>query len=151
MKVTGKNSISNFIKICLQIVFIIGILVIILLPYLLKLYNDYLNPNLMYIPSLILLYTSGILALIIITQFIGLFNTLKENNPFVIKNVKHLKVCSVCSLIICIEYIAGIFVTKSIFAIVVVGVFIIAWLGLYILSEPLKQAIEYKEENELTI
>ena len=42
-------------------------------------------------------------------------------------------------------------VTNSIFGIIIVGVFIIAWLGLYILAELLQKAIEYKEENELTI
>ena len=41
--------------------------------------------------------------------------------------------------------------TRAIFSIVAVGVFTVAWLGLYILSELLKQAIEYKEENDLTI
>lgn len=151
MKVTGKNSLSNFIKISLQIVFILGIIVIILLPLWLKLYCKYVNQTLVYIPSLILLYLSGIPGLIIVREFIKMFNTLKENNPFIFKNVKHLKVCSTYSFIITIEYIVGIFITKSVFSIVVVGVFTVAWLGLYILSELLKQAIEYKEENELTI
>ena len=80
-----------------------------------------------------------------------MFDTLKQNNPFVVENVKHLKICSIWSFLISIEYIIGAFVTKSVFSIIVIGVFIIAWLGLYILSELLKQAIEYKEENELTI
>lgn len=151
MKVTGNNSISNFIKIVLQVVFILGIIVVAFLPIILKKYQEYINPDLLYIPSLILLYASGIPGLIVVWNFIKMFNTLKENTPFIMENVKHLKICSICSCIIAIEYIIGIVVIKSVFAIIVVGVFIIAWLGLYILSELLKQAIEYKEENELTI
>lgn len=151
MKITGKNSLSNVIKIGLQMVFILGIIVIILLPFWLKLYCDYINQRLVYLPSLILLYVSGIPGLIIVREFINLFHTLKEDNPFILKNVKHLKICSICSFIITMEYLVGIFITKSVFSIVVVGVFTIAWLGLYILAELLKQAIKYKEENELTI
>ena len=50
-----------------------------------------------------------------------------------------------------IEFMIGIFFITSIFAIVIIGVFAVAWLGGYILSELLKEAIQYKEENELTI
>lgn len=151
MKITGKNSISNLIKVALQFVFILGIIIILTLPILIKKYIEYINPTMSYVATLILLYASGIPALVIVWKFIDMFNTLKEETPFIMKNVKNLKITSICSLIISIEYILGIFVTNSIFAIVVIGVFVIAWLGLYILSELLKQAIEYKEENELTI
>lgn len=151
MKITGKNSLSNIIKIGLEIIFILGIIIVLLLPIWLKKYCEYINQSLEYFPALILLYISGIPGLIIVREFIKMFNTLKENNPFILKNVKYLRICSICSLIITLEYMIGIFITKSVFSIVVVGVFTVAWLGLYILSELLKQAIEYKEENELTI
>ncbi len=152
MKVTGKNSISSIIKLILELLLIIGSIVFITLPILLRLYIQYINPTLTYYPSLILLYSSGIPAIIIVHQFIKLFGSLKEDNPFINSNVKALKITSVCSVIISIEYLIGIFtVTNSIFAIIIIGVFIIAWLGLYILSELLQKAIEYKEENDLTI
>lgn len=151
MKVTGKNSISNIIKISLQIILIIGIIIIIFLPFLLKQYSENINHIELYFPTIILLYVSGIPALFLINIFIKMFETLKENNPFTRNNVKYLKQSSICSIIIAIEYIVGIFITKSIFATVIIGVFIIASLGLYILSKLLEQAIQYKEENELTI
>ena len=151
MKITGKTSLSNTIKLWLQIIFILGIFVVMLLPIWLKAYCTYINIYLAYTPALILLYISGIPALIIVYEFIKMFGTLEESNPFINENVKHLKKCSICSLIIAIEYCIGIFATKAIFSIIAVGVFTVAWLGLYILSELLKQAIQYKEENDLTI
>ena len=151
MKIIGKNSLSNIIKICLQIVFGIGIIIMIFLPFLFKWYTLNVNGTLPYIPSLILLYISGVPALIIVWKFIEIFKSLKDENPFIMSNVKNLKIVSICSLIIAVEYLIGLFFVKSIFSIVVIGVFTIAWLGLYILSELLKQAIQYKEENELTI
>ena len=87
MKIIGKNSLSNIIKICLQIVFGIGIIIMIFLPFLFKWYTLNINGTLPYIPSLILLYISGVPALIIVWKFIEMFKSLKEENPFIIGNV----------------------------------------------------------------
>ncbi len=152
MKILGKNSISNYIRICLQLVFIGGTLILITLPFLLNYYLQLFNlPTDIYPPTLTLLYVSGIPALIIIYQFIKLFESLKDANPFVTKNSNYLKTSSFCSLIIAIEYFISIFIFKSVFTIIIMMIFIIAWIGLYILSELFKQAINYKEENDLTI
>lgn len=152
MKILGKNSISNYIKICLQLVFIGGTLILITFPFLLNYYLQLFNlPTDIYPPTLTLLYVSGIPALIIIYQFIKLFESLKDANPFVTNNSNYLKTSSFCSLIIAIEYFISIFIFKSVFTIIIMMIFIIAWIGLYILSELFKQAINYKEENDLTI
>lgn len=151
MNITGENSLSNTIRIGLQIIFMVGIIVVVSIPVWLKAYCTYININLPYIPALILLFASGIPGLIIVYEFIKIFGTLKNNNPFINENVEHFKVCSICSLVISLEYFIGMFATKALFSIVAIGVFTVAWIGLYILSELLKQAIDYKEENDLTI
>ena len=151
MKITGKKSLSSFIEICLKLLMIIGIIIVLGLPYFLEQYAKWMHPQMQYYPSLAILYVSGIPALIIVYQFIKIFHTLGEDNPFSIQNVKSLKIISICSFIIMLEFIVGIFFITSSFAIVIIGVFAVAWLGGYILSELLKKAITYKEENELTI
>ena len=151
MKVTGKNSLSNFIEICLKIIFVLGILIYITLPFLLNMYISLFNPVLNATAALIMLYTSGIPALILVYEFIKIFATLKKDNPFVLENVKSLKIISICSLIISIIYIIGMFFIISVFEIIAIAIFIIAWLGTYVLAELLRKAIEYKEENDLTI
>ena len=151
MKVTGKKSLSNFIFLMLKVIFIIGILIYLTLPFLLSKYVEIFNPILNYTVALIMLYTSGIPALIIVYKFIKLFGSLTEDNPFIMENVKHLKVVSVCSLIISVIYIIGMFFIVSVFEIIAIAIFIIAWLGTYVLAELLKKATKYKEENDLTI
>ena len=151
MKITGKNSLSNIVEICSKIIFIIGIIITITLPFLLKKYIEFFNPILNYNIALIILYVSSVPALIIVYQFIKIFETLKKDNPFIKENVKSLKIISICSLIISIEYIIGMFFIISVFEIILIGVFIITWIGGYILAELLNKAIEYKEENDLTI
>ena len=151
MKVTGKKSLSNFIEIGLKIIFVVGIIIYLTLPILLNKYVEIFNPILNYTAALVVLYISGIPALIIIYAFIKMFETLKNDNPFVRENVTYLKIVSVCSLLISIIYIVGMFFIVSIFEIVAIAIFIIAFLGTYVLAELLRRAIEYKEENDLTI
>lgn len=151
MKVTGRRSLSTFIEICLKIIFVVGILIYITLPLLLNWYIDIFNPILNYTAALIILYASGIPALIIVYKFIKIFKTLRLDNPFTLENVRHLNVISICSLIIAMEYAIGIFFIVSIFEVILIAVFIIIWLGAYILAELLRKAVEYKEENDLTI
>lgn len=151
MKVTGKKSLSNFIEISLKIIFAVGIIIYLALPILLNKYVEMFNPILSYTAALVILYISGIPALIIVYAFIKMFETLKNDNPFVRENVTYLKIVSVCSLLISIIYIIGMFFIVSVFEIVAIAIFIIAFLGTYVLAELLKKAIEYKEENDLTI
>lgn len=153
MKITGKKSISNYIKIVLQMIFVFGIMVIAFLPIIVEYYIQILRLDLLefYFPCLVLLYASGIPMLVIVRQFICLFNTLSLNTPFIKENATHLKIASICSAIIALEYAIGIYVFQSIFTLIIVGIFLIAWIGLYILSELFQQAVEFKEENDLTI
>lgn len=151
MKITGKNSISTIIGMCIKLIFVLGSIITITLPFLLKKYVEIFNPVLNYNAALIILYVSSIPALIIVYQFIKIFGTLSKDDPFIMENVKSLKMISICSIIIAIEHMIGIFFIVSVFEIILIAVFIIAWLGGYILAELLRKAIEYKEENELTI
>ena len=153
MKVVGEKSVSSIIKISLIVIFIFGSLVVAFLPLVVKQYILMLRLDLrdLYIPCLVILYASGIPALVIIHQFIKLFGALKNNKPFERTNVRYLKIASITSIIIAVEYIPAMFIFRSLFTLIITGIFFIAWLGLYVLSELFKQAIEYKEENELTI
>lgn len=155
MKVIGKNCISNYIKIALQGLFVFGIGVILLLPWIVSGYSAYFNQELqgyIYYSMLAILYLSGIPALLVIYEFILLFDSLKKEKPFIPENTKHLKVASISCLIIGVEYLVGSFCCfHTIFTLVIAGTFFIAWLGLSILSELFKQAVHYKEENDLTI
>jgi len=132
--------------------FVLGIIIIICLPKLLDWYINYFAVNhVNYYPMLIILYLSGIVALFVIFKFIKLFETLKNNTPFIMENVKHLKAISACCLFIAVIYLIGIFVFKSVFVAVIFIMFIFVYLAFLIVSELFKQAVKYKEENDLTI
>lgn len=155
MKVTGKKGLGNILKIFLQICFWLGVIFLILLPFVLKNIGFSLNA------SAFIIYPNGIVLLIITYKFIQLFDSLKNNNPFNNQNVKILKYTGVASLVGAffwfIDLLYEIFLAKSedIVSMMTLGFLAILFLGvaiaLYMLSELFKRAIEYKEENELTI
>ena len=126
-----------------------------MLPFLLQLVGLKLNA------TAFVIYPNGIALLVIVRQFIGQFDSLKNKNPFCIENSKRLKNCCIASLVetalLIIDLLYMIFLVKSedIFVLLVMVFMIILFIGVsiafYILSELIKQATEYKKENDLTI
>lgn len=155
MKIVGKKGLGSILKNFLQICFYLGILILIILPFVLKVYGLSLNA------SAFIIYPNGIILLIIAHKFIELFDSLKSNNPFCEKNVKILKNTGVIAFVgACfwmIDLLYEIILAKSfniVFILAMSFLFILytgVSIALYMLSELFKQAIEYKNENELTI
>lgn len=155
MKIEGSKGIGNLLKIFLQGCMAIVIIILLLLYNILKIYN--LNFDLL----VIMIYPCGVCLLMLIHQFIGLFNSLKENNPFCHDNIIRLKrsmlMCFAISLLILAALIFSIFLYDyyTFSFKVCLGFICVLFFGvgtaLYILKELFKVAIEYKEENELTI
>ena len=155
MEIFGEKGIGKFLKVLLQVCFWGGIAVLIVLPFLLKLVGLKLNS------TAFVIYPNGIALLVIVRQFIGQFDSLKNKKPFCIENVKRLKTSGIASLVETalwtIDLLYTIFLAKGadVMIVLVLAFLIILFAGVsiafYILAELIKQATEYKEENELTI
>lgn len=155
MEVTGKKGLGDIIKTFLQICFYLGIIILVVLPFLLQKFG--LNIS----NSALIIYPNGIILLSIDHKFIELFDSLKNNNPFCEDNVKRLRRTGIITFLGAWIWIVDllyqiVFVNSFNIIIVLVTVFLfILYIGvsiaLYILSELFKQATEYKKENELTI
>ena len=155
MEILGENGIGKILKIILQVCFWGGIAVLIILPFLLQMVGLRFNA------SAFVIYPNGIALLVIVRQFIGQFDSLKNKNPFCMENVKRLKISGIASLVETvlwtIDLLYTIFLAKGADVVIVLGLafMIILFAGVaiafYILAELIKQATEYKEENELTI
>lgn len=155
MQIVGEKGIGKILKVLLQICFWAGIILLIVIPFIINQYGFSLGG------SMFVIYPNGIVLLIITHNFIKLFNSLRLNNPFCKENVKILKTTSIVSLIgsvlWLIDFLYETILAKSsdiilnstlvFLSILFFGVSI----ALYIISELIKQATEYKQENELTI
>lgn len=155
MEVLGEKGIGNILKIFLQVCFWGGIVLLIILPFQLQMFGLKLNA------TAFVIYPNGMALLVIVRQFIGQFDSLKNKNPFCMENVKRLKISGIASLVETvlwtIDLLYTIFLAKGADVVIVLGLafMIILFAGVaiafYILAELIKQATEYKEENELTI
>lgn len=154
MQILGDKGLGKFLRILLIVGFVISIPVIITSPFL-------LNHTRSRVYSMFIIYPNGVLMLGIIYQFIKLFKSLENNNPFTFENVKILKVTGVISIIMSILWLIDLLfmlliIKNTYINYIIVLVFLsILFFGvavaLYILSELLRQATIYKEENDLTI
>lgn len=155
MEIFGEKGIGKFLKVLLQVCFWGGIAVLIVLPFLLQLVGLKLNA------TAFVIYPNGIALLVIVRQFIGQFDSLKNRKPFCMENVKRLKTSGIASLVETalwtIDLLYTVFLAKGadVIIVLVLAFLIILFAGVsiafYILAELIKQATEYKEENELTI
>ena len=169
MKIIGNRSISSMIKIFLIIIFAICIASIITVPIVIENQGNVnfkqmiLNESLG--TTIICIYLSGIPALVMLYQFIKIFSALEKGEVFSRKIENRFLITSICSIVIGIIYgINAIVMPKKIaqfeysaiityifFAIITAMIFLILGIGLIVLKEIYKTAIENKEENDLTI
>lgn len=155
MKITGKSGLGDILATFLQVCFWGGMIFLVALPFVLQGFGLSLGA------SSIVIYPNGTILLMITRQFIQLFDSLKNNCPFCDHNVKILKWTGIFALVGSFFWIFDllyeIILAKSqdIVVIVVLLFLAVLFLGvaiaLYILAELLKEATEYKKENELTI
>lgn len=155
MEILGKKGLGSILKTILQVFFYLGIVISISLPFILKKFDVNITN------SMIIIYPNSAMLLIITNNFIKLFDSLKKENPFCEDNVKLLKNTGIVTFIEAFLWIADLIYSITIAkfydaALILILIFMaILFFGvsiaLYILSEMLRQANNYKEENELTI
>lgn len=155
MKIFGKNGIGSLLKCLLQMSMFLGVILLISLYWITKWTNIHFNW------FIVMIYPCGISLLVLIYEFIGLFDSLTKSNPFCQENVNRMKKGMLASFIIAIGILIALLLTIFVYhyyslqlqvaltfmCILFIGIAI----ALYILKELFKEAINYKEENELTI
>jgi hypothetical protein len=153
MKVLDEKGLSGIVKRLLDLVFFGGIGILLVLPFLLNWYLDFLirNTSESYWFLLPFLYLTGICALVILNVLRRIFKTFNRRNPFLMDNVKNLKTMAVSSFAISFMYLVKIILFNSFLTIILAMVFVIAGLFTLILAEVFRQAVVVKEENDLTI
>ena len=171
MKILGEKSLSSKVIIGLSVLFtIISFIDVFVLTLIAKSIRDViinvnLQENTFNLNLFSMIIVTGIIALFIIYQFIKIFENLKRNILFSTDNLKRLstisKSCFIISAIYLIISILIIILIKDIiadlisyilaFSIMLMIIFAVSGIGIKILNEIYKKAIEYKEENDLTI
>ena len=143
-----EEKIIKFTKIILDIMYFSGMIVVVTLPFTLKLAGEYYSVAIAqnYYKMLVVFAASFILG-----QLRKMMKTVICDDCFVWQNVKSLEIMSVCSFSISILFILKVFFVPTPATLIIILVFFIAALFCIVLSCVFRQAINYKEENDLTI
>lgn len=164
MKILGKRSLSSGIRNGLIILLIIAILITISVGTWIILEWEMWMENILN-KTIAIAYLSSFPVIIMVVQFIKIFQNLKNEKAFEKENTKSLKISYIASFIICAIYLINTIIilanekldiiNSSIVYPILMGViatvFFFFGIGLLVLAEIYKKAIQFKEENELTI
>ena len=147
-----RETLIKLTKYILDFMFFGGIVITATLPFSMKLlgnYFDKIKDN--YAELVIIYFVLGIAAVVIIRELRKIFKTVIGKNCFVMENVVSLNKMFKWSFFIVIMSIVRSVVYLTVALGVVILVFIIAGLFSKVLAFVFEQAIEYKEENDLTV
>lgn len=149
----NHQKIIKFTKRILDIMFFSGILVVITLPITLKWAGNHYSIAIAenYLMMLFVLGVSGALGVLIIGQLRKIMKTVMNQDCFVNANVKSLDGMGSMSLAIAVLFFIKIFFLPTPATAIIIITFFIAALFCGVLSYVFREAIRYKEENDLTI
>lgn len=147
------QKIIKLTKIILDFMFFSGIAVTITMPLLLKLAGNYYAKifQVEYIPMVLIFTPASLFGVMILGQLRKMMKTVEDENCFVWENVKSLERMAVYSFMISVLFLGKMFFVSSPATGVIIIVFFVAGLFSQVLSFVFRDAINYKEENDLTI
>lgn len=147
------EKIKRFTKIILDFMFYSGIIVVVTVPGWLKLAGKYYSRSIGEYYSLMLLIfaASGIFGLLIVNELRKIMRTVVAQDCFVRNNVRSLKRMAKFSICISAFFIIKVIFVPTPATLIIVLVFFVAALFSAVLSCVFTEAVDYKEENELTI
>ncbi|MGN0625178.1 MAG: DUF2975 domain-containing protein [Oscillospiraceae bacterium] len=151
IRVVGQGGLSSFLEKFCWVLFFAGIALTVALPWILDYYGKLFWNDLGadYIRILIVLYPSALMALTVVWQLQKILAAVNRGTPFSLTNARRVKIVSVCCCVVGILFLIGI-VPSLLAPLLGLAFLFFAALAL-VLSELVKQAVVYKEENDLTI
>ena len=145
--------IKKLTKLILDIMFFTGIIVLLTLPIWLRFAGTHYSKDIEnhYLAMVVVFAVSGLNGLLIVNELRKMMKTVLEVNCFVEDNVKSLRRMARYSLVISIFFFIKVLLVPTPATLIIILVFFIAALFSVVLSCVFQEAVNYKDENDLTI
>jgi ABC-type multidrug transport system fused ATPase/permease subunit len=153
LEIISEKGVSGAVKHMLDIILVSGAAIIISLPTTLKwcFANLVWSAGENYWFLLVFLVVTGVFSLVMVYELRRIFHNISSRKPFQQQNAISLKRIATMALFISIAYIIKIFFYISFLTIIIAMAFLVFGLAGLVFSEVFRQAVEVKEENDLTI
>jgi len=142
------NNISKITAVLVNIMFYGGILACALTPFGTRLYGFTGREYIIQTGAILL---SGFASVYIMYQLKRMFKTVTSGDPFVMENAVSLKRTAAASFIIAAVYVAKAILLFTPATFVIIVIFVTAGLFCLTLMSVFTAAVQFKEENSLTI
>lgn len=147
-----KETVITITKWLMDFMFFAGIMVTVTLPLSIKWLGQYIEKfEENYAATVVIYFVLGILAVLIIGELRKMFRTVQADDCFVFENVVSLQRMGTYSFLIALMSLVRSIVYVTPAMLVVILVFMIAGLFSKVLSFVFDKAVQYKNENDLTI
>lgn len=148
-----QERLIKFTNYLLGFMFYAGFVVILALPFILKLAGKYVSSSFekQYFPMLIIYGVAGLCALIILHRLRQMIKTVIKQDCFVHGNVRNLKIMGKLSYIISTLFFIKLFFHPTAATWVIILTFFVAGIFSHALACVFYEAVRCKEENDLTI
>ncbi len=100
---------------------------------------------------LVVLYLSGFLALEVLYELRLIFRSCVAETPFIMRNVTSLKRIGMVSLLIGVIFISKAIFFMTFLTLIIIFVFALAALFCFVLADVFEEAVNHKQEIDLTI
>jgi len=148
----NKMKLTIYTKYLLDIMFYGGIVVTATLPFSIKLIGKLLPTLIEYYEETVIIYfVLGVSAVVLVRELRKIFRTVLDENCFVQENVVSLRKMGNWSFFIAIMSVVRSIVYLTPAMLVVIFVFVVAGLFSKVLAYVFEEAVQYKEENDLTV
>ena len=150
--VEKRQELTKWTKVLLDFMFWAGIAVTVTLPFSVRLFVKWVPSVAEHYEEIVIIYfVLGILALALLRELRKIFRTVLDRNCFVTENVVSLRRMGNISFFIAVLSIVRSIVYVTVAMLVIILVFLIAGLFSKVLALVFEEAIQYKEENDLTV
>lgn len=151
MKMIGKNGLSRFIEGALWVLMAVIVVLLLTLPFSITWVTDRTPEDPYYFKYLVILAYSGVMAELVLWQCRGMIRNVNKGKAFSENTVRRLRIAATELLVLAAFYAATMFWMSKFFMAFLFVVFVIGACLLLVLAEIFRQAISYKEENDMTI
>ncbi len=153
-QILGFKGLSRVMEVSCTIFQVLGTIFVISLPWTLNcylLYKHNLVEENIYNSMIILLFISGVCGFSILHHAKKVLHNINVKNPFTLDTANRIKYISYWCLPIAFIYLLAIVFIPSAFVLLVGLTFLFLAACIFIIAELFYQAVNYKQENDLTI
>jgi len=154
LQILGQKGLSRIMEVLCTVFQVLGTILVFSLPWTINYYllykHSYVESD-VYYSMLMLLFCSGVCAFLILHQSKKILHSINTKNPFTMDTANRIKYISYWCLPIAFIYLVAIIFIPSAFVLLVGLTFLFLAACIFIIAELFYQAVNYKQENDLTI